>query len=394
MNKAGNSARTISRKIGFSKTSVLRTLKSLSADPENKVVDNSRVFREQGRWYQIIEHVIEALPYFNSRGIKPSVRTMFYRLETLKHINKTEYEYDRLVKYTVLARKGITNKITGELLYPKLPIDCFSDETREMSENYEDYEPTEPESPKDSDEYIDEKIKELKDAPENYDGIGTAGEVGGHWYNQPEYVEVWIEKQALGPTFETFLKDRHVNIVVNKGYSSLTFLHENCVRLGDKLLEYEPENVHVLYFGDWDPSGEDMDRYIKDTFDFFDVDSDIFERVSITPKQIQEYNLPTRPLKAGDSRMNGFEEIHGDRATELDAFLAVNADAFEKMVQDSVDNYYDQDIYDDMEEKYSEDPEEMNDTDLDEARKKMYTKITEAFKEGWDVDYHDDDNEA
>jgi hypothetical protein len=40
-----------------------------------------------------------------------------------------------------------------------------------------------------------------------------------------------------------------------------------------------------------------------------------FERVAITPEQVERYNLPTRPTKSSDSRSKKF----GKRSIELDA---------------------------------------------------------------------------
>ena len=40
-----------------------------------------------------------------------------------------------------------------------------------------------------------------------------------------------------------------------------------------------------------------------------------FERVAVTPEQIEEWNLPTRPTKKSDTRSKGF----GDISVELDA---------------------------------------------------------------------------
>lgn len=65
-----------------------------------------------------------------------------------------------------------------------------------------------------------------------------------------------MEKFALAPIFESFLKYRYANIIVNKGYSSLSFLWDNCQRLHEKIRQFGVEHVHILYFGDFDPSGE------------------------------------------------------------------------------------------------------------------------------------------
>lgn len=398
LNRAGKSNRDIVKELHINKLTVKRDLDFISQQEGIEIKSKYDRTYQREKWTKAINAIIDTLPYFTTRGIKPSVRTMFYRLSSEGYIKKTENDYQMLCVHTVQARLGKTD-INGEILYPELPIDCFADETRRLMAHYEDDEPTEPgdpTEPEDPDEYIERVIKELKEAPGDYDPEGEEGEpgeVGGYWYDQPEYVEVWIEKFALAPTFESFLKNRHVNIAVNRGYSSLSFLWENCERLKEKIEKFGEENVHVLYFGDFDPSGEDMDRNYQDYFELFDIDPDIFERVALTEEQIQEYGIPLRPIKMKDSRANGWMLEHGNKAAELDAFLAVNADAFEEMVQKAVTDHWREDIYDQMVEDYEDvvnEPENKYEKDI----AGMIQKITEAFKPGWDNEFYEDAQEG
>jgi hypothetical protein len=181
------------------------------------------------------------------------------------------------------------------------------------------------------------------------------------WYKQPHYVEVWIEKQALASTFQSFLVGRDVRTVINKGFASWTFLHQNAQRLAQKAEEDPDIEIHVLYFGDFDPSGEDMDQHLNEALIQFDLHDIVeFERIAVTEKQIQEFNLPPTPEDSEtlekldrDSRTNGFIEKHGELfAVELDALLAIVPDEFRKLVQESVDCYFDFDIYKDECNRY------------------------------------------
>jgi hypothetical protein len=399
LNKQDIKSTTIAKRLGTNKKRVLSRLKFLIKDPNNGVIDNSKEPKEERKWYVIINHIRDVLlPYYEGKGIKPSLRTVFYRLETTGYIDKTDNTYKLLVQHTVQARIGEEDS-QGELRYPKLPIDCFADETREMLDHFSNYEPTDPEDAQDPQEYIKEKIQGLINAPNNWDYEGSDGEAGGHWYNQPEYVEVWIEKFALAPTFEKFLEDRYVNIVVNKGYASLSFLWKNCERLKEKIEEYGADNVHVLYFGDFDPSGEDMDRNTRDYFEKFDLPPEIFERIAITPEQITEYNIPARPVKTKprqgkkriDPRTISFKARHGDLAADLDAFLAANDEAFEELVQKAVDDHYRQDIYEEMLEDYERKPDSyFTDEQRGKAIGNMIDTITEAFKPDWDKEHYED----
>ena len=67
-------------------------------------------------------------------------------------------------------------------------------------------------------QYVQSRIDLLKQASQNY--------IVPRWHKQQNYVEVWIEKQALADTFSSFLKGRGVRIVVSRGYSGLRKLYE------------------------------------------------------------------------------------------------------------------------------------------------------------------------
>ena len=80
-----------------------------------------------------------------------------------------------------------------------------------------------------------------------------------------------------------------------------------------------------------------------------------FQKIAVTPEQIKKYNLPYNPDKITtekmnrDSRTNGFIEKYGKLyAVELDALPALIPDEFRKMVIESVDQFFDQRIYDNL----------------------------------------------
>jgi hypothetical protein len=56
------------------------------------------------------------------------------------------------------------------------------------------------------------------------------------------------------------------------------------------------KKINVLYFGDFDPSGEDMDRHIRQSFATFGLKDTInFQRIAVTKEQIEKFNLPPVP---------------------------------------------------------------------------------------------------
>lgn len=159
-------------------------------------------------WGQIVEQVKISLEWFQNHDVlRPTLRTVYYRLVSLQVIPNTQQSYKSLSSATVKARKA-----------GGIPWDCFSDQGMQVLVGF-DGEYTSPE------DFIQIGINYLKDAPYRYQYTIP------RWHNQKHHVEVWIEKQALADTFQSFLEDRQVNIVVNKGYASWSFLYDNCERL-------------------------------------------------------------------------------------------------------------------------------------------------------------------
>jgi hypothetical protein len=74
--------------------------------------------------------------------------------------------------------------------------------------------------------------------------------------------------------------------------------------------------AHIYHLGDYDPSGQDAARAIEETLREMAPEAEIhFLRLAVTPWQITNLDLPTRPTKATDSRARGF----GNVSVELDA---------------------------------------------------------------------------
>ena len=220
----------------------------------------------------------------------------------------------------------------------RLRIDCFADNARQVIGNFnEKYELP--------DEYLQHAIDFIKSAPEDYASSIPL------WHNQSHYVEVWIEKDAMAGTLQSILRDRHVKIVPNRGFTSLTALYENSSRL--ERFKRKGKQVHVLYFGDFDPSGDDMDRDLKKRLSRLGWNSSTldFRRIAVTTEQIERYELPFNPDKTtlekmkNDPRKNRFSEKYGGLyAVELDALPARIPEDFKNMVLHSVDHFFDEKV--------------------------------------------------
>lgn len=123
------------------------------------------------------------------------------------------------------------------------------------------------------------------------------------WRNQPTYVEIWLEKDALAGVLVDVTYEWDVPLMVSRGYPSVTYLQSAAIALAA-----QGKPCHLYHFGDHDPSGVDITANIERRLRQFAPDADIhFERIAVTPKQIKKWKLPTRPTKTTDTRSGSFE---------------------------------------------------------------------------------------
>jgi hypothetical protein len=134
------------------------------------------------------------------------------------------------------------------------------------------------------------------------------------WATQKNYLECWLEKDALSGIFEDELGPFGVTLNVGRGYDGWSSIKN----AADRFAERSPPPVAVLYFGDFDPSGEDMARSLEERIGFFDVDFEI-TKCALTKDDIERFNLPPDRTKATDTRRDAFVAEHGDISVELDA---------------------------------------------------------------------------
>lgn len=136
------------------------------------------------------------------------------------------------------------------------------------------------------------------------------------WNGQDNYVELWVEKDALAGVLQPLAEEFHVTLMVNRGYSSQSAMYESAGRFRNA--SHRHDSLHLLYLGDHDPSGEDMVRDIRDRFEMFGVEVTV-EKLALTMAQVEQYDPPPNPAKMTDSRAKGYVEKHGDSSWEVDA---------------------------------------------------------------------------
>lgn len=181
---------------------------------------------------------------------------------------------------------------------------------------------------------------------------------------QDEIVELWTEKDALSGILTMSTEKYHINLCVNKGYTSSSAAY----RAYKRIFEYlrVGKLVTILYFGDHDPSGLDMVRDIRDRLYFFmrnghyaevfksvDVDRVLSIRpIGLTMEQIKKYKLPPNPTKLTDTRTAAYVEQFGTTCWEVDALEPTVLTA---IVEENIEGIIDIQLYDEMMEKEEKD---------------------------------------
>jgi len=315
----------------------------------------------------------EILPFFESEGVKPTLRTIFYALVSKNIIPNTRSSYNRLSRVLVKARqKGI------------FEWDFLEDKTRYVIRNFSDYTKDEEDLKycKEACESKLEKLDIMQLINSEFNYLKVSSNIG-YWANQRTIVEVWIEKDALAKTIDNWIHDLHVNIRVNRGYSSWTFIYENVKELS-RILEGH-EKVVVLYCGDLDPSGVDIQRFLKEALEYFGMTGKVeLRRVAVTPEQVVKYGLPPRPEDAEtlkklerDPRSKSYKHEY---IVELDALVAYVPEEFRKILRETIEKYHDKEIYQKAKEKAKE-ISEKSEKIVEEYKKKALEKILNQVRE-------------
>ena len=128
---------------------------------------------------------------------------------------------------------------------------------------------------------------------------------------QPYSLYLGVEKNGIVEQLRSWFGEYGFPILALGGYSSQSYVTEVIA----DVREQERPAV-LIYAGDYDPSGEDIDRDFLARTDCF---SRIL-RVALTPEQVDTYHLPPQPGKKTDPRAASFVKRHGSLVqVELDA---------------------------------------------------------------------------
>ena len=132
---------------------------------------------------------------------------------------------------------------------------------------------------------------------------------GDLWSSAGVYVEVWCESRSIAGVIEDTCRELAVSLYPSGGFTSLTLAHQAA-----EYINYATDDgeipAHVIYLGDYDPAGVLIDQKIDEELRRH-LDPDVyldFERIAVLEDQIVEMDLPTKPRKKSERRVQHIQE--------------------------------------------------------------------------------------
>jgi hypothetical protein len=231
---------------------------------------------------QTIETANEIIREYQGQGYTLTLRQLYYQFVSRNLIENTERSYKALGAVINDAR------IAGEISW-----NAIEDRARESHIPF-----------------INENMQEAFNAIE----YGYAVDV---WARQPVYLEVWVEKEALGNVVERPCNRFRVPHMACKGYLSAS----QAWRAGQRFEEARDrgQKCVLIHLGDHDPSGIDMTRDNGERLEMFSRGGVTVERIALNMDQVNRYNPPPNPAKITDTRAQGYIQKFGNKSWELDA---------------------------------------------------------------------------
>ena len=263
--------------------------------------------------------VEEALEVFKQYDSALTLRQLYYRLVSKHLFPNTINSYKRLSRVMVKAREQ------GDV-----PVNCLEDRSRRiLGRGDTGYTSAE--------EFLRKRIAGLKESYKEF--------TMPMWDDQHNYVLVSLEKDALSRLVSDIANQYSVRTFPTRGYPSFTYVNRMATYIRNRLKD---KPTVILYFGDFDPSGIDIERDLDDRLKKYDAGDFKVRRVALTKDQIQQYSLPPMPVKRSDARSDGFLESYGDQSVELDA---LDPNTLKLMVAQSIAGHIDLDLWRRKEER-------------------------------------------
>jgi hypothetical protein len=193
---------------------------------------------------------------------------------------------------------------------------------------------------------VDSTRRRLK--PSSWSGLSDFGEDAAAcyrrnlWARQRDYIEFFVEKDAMAAILEPVTAEFDVHLNVIRGQVSETFVW-NIAEEWKKI----DKPIHAYYLGDHDPSGLRIEASLKSKLSGFTDKEFHWERLAVTTKDFADNHLLGFKVKRkGNSGQNlargswqPYIDEHGDRCIEVDA---ISPGEIRERVRETIEGHIDQ----------------------------------------------------
>lgn len=251
----------------------------------------------------LIRLVNEVINDYKAQGYELTLRQVYYQLVARGYIPNNERSY-----------KNVGNLINDGRLAGLIDWYAITDRTRNLRGN----------------SHWDTPSEVIASAKYSY--------LLDKWEGQPNYVEVWVEKDALVDVVGQACRPLDVPYFSCRGYTSQSEMWMAAQRFIRQ--DFREQRI-IIHLGDHDPSGIDMTRDIQERLDMFGADVYV-KRVALTMEQIDFYSPPPNPAKITDSRCDKYIAQYGHESWELDA---LEPKVITDLIKEQVTMYRDDGLY-------------------------------------------------
>jgi len=210
---------------------------------------------------ELIDQANEIIEEYQADGFKMTVRQLYYQFVSKDLIPNKQSEYKRLGSILNKARlAGLVDWSALEDRDRKIKGGWFNSKIRTPEEV-------------------------LDDACNDYQL--------DNWLDQENYIEVWIEKNALMGVIEGICSQWGLRSFACRGYNGQSAQWEAGMRFANKI--QDGKEVHILHLGDHDPSGIDMTHDNQSRLDLFTSmhckTAPIVHRIALNMNQVKRLCL-------------------------------------------------------------------------------------------------------
>jgi hypothetical protein len=295
-----------------------------------------------------LEEVNKIIADYKEQGFSLTLRQLYYQLVTKNIIANNDREYDKLSSLLTKGRMG--GMVDWDGLADRLRVPRILYHNADVP-------------------------NAIEEAANNYALDRQKG--------QKNYIELWVEKDALSNVLQVKTDYYVVRLMVNRGYSSTTAMFDAYSRI--RLQLENGKDAHILYLGDHDPSGLDMVRDIyerllvmlgnkytrkfynlasehedelyekyqmddraKDDEGFFDnvraycLEHFKIQHIGLTTEQVKQYDPPPNPAKLSDPRAEWYISKFGPTSWEVDA---LNPTILHQLIDTAIESLIDMKLF-------------------------------------------------